>query len=204
VREHQILVAPPNVGGISKWSWRACNRSTLAGVVHRDLASRNVLVFSFSPSDREQVLRRERSVLTTNWSESTSSPRWFSGPASRHECEDRYSCQHGLTPCMPRNLLRRPLAREIGNSLPNIQRQRCTCYALCHILYSVSAALTSIFRMDSNSTSYHLQHNACATPPGLPLFKKRRTLPSNGQKRILRTFIEDLYAVMTHWFALIG
>ena len=45
-------------------------------------------------------------------------------------------------------------AREIGNLLPNIQRQRCTCYALCHILYPVSAALTSIFQMDSNSTSY--------------------------------------------------
>jgi len=49
-----------------------------------------------------------------------------------------------------------PVGREIGNLLPNIQRQRCTCYALCHILYPVSAALTSIFRMDYNSTSYHL------------------------------------------------
>ena len=49
---------------------------------------------------------------------------------------------------------RRMREREIGNSLPNIQRQRCTCYALCHILNPVSAALTSIFRMDSNSTSY--------------------------------------------------
>jgi len=39
--------------------------------------------------------------------------------------------------------------------LPNIQRQRCTCYALCHILYPVSAALKSIFRMDSNCTSYY-------------------------------------------------
>ena len=44
--------------------------------------------------------------------------------------------------------------RVIGNLLPNIQRQRCTCYALCHILYPVSAALTSIFRMDCDSTSY--------------------------------------------------
>ena len=43
--------------------------------------------------------------------------------------------------------------REIGNLLPNNQRQRRTCYALCHILYPVSAAHTSIFR--SNSTSYH-------------------------------------------------
>ena len=44
--------------------------------------------------------------------------------------------------------------REIGNLLPNSRRQRRTCYALCHILYPVSAAHTSIFRMDSNSTSY--------------------------------------------------
>jgi len=45
-------------------------------------------------------------------------------------------------------------AREIGDLLPNNQRQRRTCYALCHILYPVSAAHTSIFRMDSNSISY--------------------------------------------------
>ena len=44
--------------------------------------------------------------------------------------------------------------REIGNLLPNNRRQRRTCYALCNILYPVSAAHTSIFRMDSNSTSY--------------------------------------------------
>ena len=44
--------------------------------------------------------------------------------------------------------------KEIGNLLPNNRRQRRTCYALCHILYPVSAAHTSIFRMDSNSTSY--------------------------------------------------
>jgi len=54
------------------------------------------------------------------------------------------------------DLLRRcsPLVSEIGNLLPNNRRQRRTCYALCHILYPVSAAHTSIFRMDSNSTSY--------------------------------------------------
>ena len=46
------------------------------------------------------------------------------------------------------------LPREIGNLLPNNRRQRRTCYALCHILYPVSAAHTSIFRMDSDSTSY--------------------------------------------------
>jgi hypothetical protein len=43
---------------------------------------------------------------------------------------------------------------EIGNLLPNNQRQRRTCYALCHILYPVSAALASFFRMDSISTSF--------------------------------------------------
>ena len=43
---------------------------------------------------------------------------------------------------------------EIDNLVPNNQRQRRTCYALCHILYPMSAAHTSIFRMDSNSTSY--------------------------------------------------
>ena len=44
-----------------------------------------------------------------------------------------------------------PIAKvEIRHLLPNNQRQRLTCYALCHILYPVSAAL---FRMDSNSTS---------------------------------------------------
>jgi len=50
--------------------------------------------------------------------------------------------------------------REIGNLLPNNQRQRRTCYALCHILYPVSAAHTSIFRMDSNSTSYGWEEGA--------------------------------------------
>ena len=44
--------------------------------------------------------------------------------------------------------------REIGNLLPNNRRPRRTCYALCHTLYPVSAAHTSIFRMDSNSTCY--------------------------------------------------
>ena len=44
--------------------------------------------------------------------------------------------------------------REISNVLPDNRRQRRTCYALCHILYPVSAAHTSMFRMDSKSTSY--------------------------------------------------
>ena len=43
---------------------------------------------------------------------------------------------------------------DIGNLLPNNQRQHRTCYTLCHMLYLVSAAHTSIFRLDSNSTSY--------------------------------------------------
>ncbi|KAJ1480880.1 hypothetical protein T484DRAFT_1955699, partial [Baffinella frigidus] len=37
-------------------------------------------------------------------------------------------------------------------------RQRRTCYALCHLLYPVSAAHTSIFRMDSNSNSLDTRH----------------------------------------------
>jgi len=44
-----------------------------------------------------------------------------------------------------------PWTREVGNLLPNNQRQRRTCNALCHILYPVSAAHTSIYRMDSFS-----------------------------------------------------
>ena len=58
----------------------------------------------------------------------------------------------GSTPGEPEAL---PLIREIGNLLPNNQRQRRTCYALCHILYPVSAALASFFRMDSISTSFN-------------------------------------------------
>ena len=57
------------------------------------------------------------------------------------------------------NLMKlRQVVTEIGNLLPNSQRQHRTCYALCHILYPVSAAHTSIFRMDSNSTSYWHRH----------------------------------------------
>ena len=48
------------------------------------------------------------------------------------------------------------LPREIGSLLPKDQRQRRTFYALCHILYPVSADQISIFRMDSNSTFYDL------------------------------------------------
>ena len=56
--------------------------------------------------------------------------------------------------------------REIGNLLPNNRRQRRTCYALCHILYPVSAAHTSIFWMDSNSTSYHWEELAMEATGG--------------------------------------
>ena len=35
--------------------------------------------------------------------------------------------------------------RAIGKLLPNNQRQRRTCYALCHILYPVSAERTEAF-----------------------------------------------------------
>ena len=48
-------------------------------------------------------------------------------------------------------------ARKIGNLWPNNKHQRRTCYALCHILYPVSAACLSIFRMDSNATSYRIR-----------------------------------------------
>jgi len=61
----------------------------------------------------------------------------------------------GSPPARPACIARKSEGqREIGNLLPNNRRQRRTCYALCPILYPVSAAHTSIFRMDSNSTSY--------------------------------------------------
>ena len=51
---------------------------------------------------------------------------------------------------------------EIGDLLPSNQRQRRTCYALCHILHPVSAACTGFLRIYSDCTSYrrrrmHLQ-----------------------------------------------
>ena len=42
-----------------------------------------------------------------------------------------------------------PWCRQIVDLLPNSQRQHRTCYVLCHRMFSVSAAHTSIFRMDS-------------------------------------------------------
>ena len=63
-----------------------------------------------------------------------------------------------VCPIIDQVLLPHGHLQEIGNLLPNNRRQRRTCYALCHLLYPVSAAQTSIFRMESNSTSYgHLQ-----------------------------------------------
>ena len=46
--------------------------------------------------------------------------------------------------------------RENGNSLPNNQRQRRTCSALCQRMYPVSAALASFFRMDFRYHSVEL------------------------------------------------
>ena len=43
--------------------------------------------------------------------------------------------------------------KENGDLLPNSQRQRRTCYALCYILYPVAAAHTNLVRMDSSPTS---------------------------------------------------
>ena len=68
-------------------------------------------------------------------------------------------------------------SREIGVLLPNNQRERHTCYALCHILYPVSAAHMSIFRMDSNSTS-HAQRHAGNTGPKSDPFLQRWPLAS--------------------------
>ena len=62
---------------------------------------------------------------------------------------------------------------EIGIFVPNTQRQRRACYALCHILYPVSAARMSIFRMNSNSTSYV----QCREKPGR--WVRRGGLPSS-------------------------
>ena len=60
----------------------------------------------------------------------------------------------------------------MSKPLPNNQRQRSTCYALCHILYSVSAAHTGIFfRMDSNSwrMEEHTPHHRFAPTQPRPI-----------------------------------
>ena len=69
--------------------------------------------------------------------------------------------------------------REIGNLLPNNRRQRRTCYALCHILFPVSAAHTSIFRMDSNSTSCRFSNMYKAGLTVIALFFQKNWSPPN-------------------------
>ena len=59
--------------------------------------------------------------------------------------------------------IRRIPAREIGNLLPNNQHQRRTWYALCHILYPVSAAHTSIWRVGLNSAFYDSGKRQCTS-----------------------------------------
>ena len=56
-----------------------------------------------------------------------------------------------------------PREKEIGDLLPNNQRQHRTCYALCHILYPVSAAQMRIFQMNSNSSSFRERENSSST-----------------------------------------
>ena len=55
------------------------------------------------------------------------------------------------SPCRSRK--RREIAKQRKTRLNSTGR---TCYAVCHILYPVSVAHTSILRMDSNPTSDHL------------------------------------------------
>ena len=68
-----------------------------------------------------------------------------------------------------------PEQNEIGNLLPRNQRQRRTCYALCHILYTVSAAHTSI------SSPEHVPRAAC---PALlePLRRRAGTSERRGRQ----------------------
>jgi len=76
--------------------------------------------------------------------------------------------------------------REIGNLLPNNQRQRRTSYAVCHILYPVSAALTSFFRMDSISTSFAEREQARVLRAGIlasPWRRSRANLALMRQSR---------------------
>ena len=90
--------------------------------------------------------------------------------------------------------------REIGNLLPNNRRQRRTCYALCHILYPVSAALTSIFRMDSNSTSYH-KHDTHSGYRGTSLIRNCLLIGpySRPMPRALRKSWGGAYQVRDHY-----
>jgi len=74
--------------------------------------------------------------------------------------------------------------REIGNLLPNNRRQRRTCYALCYILYPVSTAHTSIFRMDSNSTSYERHLNLLGLLSCLPHRLLPRSLSDDSMRAL--------------------
>ena len=83
----------------------------------------------------------------------------------------------------------RAASRESGNLLPNNRRQRRTCYALCHILYPVSAAHTSIFQMDSNSTSYPI-YPSCVKVQGLfPICRPERDGFAVSWRRRLSTIV---------------
>ena len=70
--------------------------------------------------------------------------------------------------------------REIGILLPNNRRQHRTLhiqkdvlpYALCSLLCPVPAAVASIFRMDSISTSYRLPMDGRCVRGGLDLGRR--------------------------------
>ena len=97
--------------------------------------------------------RRKARCLVPGWLETR--------PESGLDWHGTFARQRLVAP-LPR------LKREIGNLLPNNRRQRRTCYALCHILYPVSAAQTSIFRMDSNSTSSTDMSGTCKPVSRMP------------------------------------
>ena len=68
------------------------------------------------------------------------------------------------------------MCAEIGDLSPKNQRQRRACYALCHILYPVSAAHVSIFRAPIPgevsvllwAVQGNLAHNKTPPPSTLP------------------------------------
>ena len=77
---------------------------------------------------------------------------------------------------------------EIGVFLPNNQRHRTLHiqkdvlpYALCYLLCPVSAALASIFRIDSISTSYHMPSK------GAEVTCERENEPPHGPTGIPRS-----------------
>jgi hypothetical protein len=72
--------------------------------------------------------------------------------------------------------------------LPKNQRQRRTCYALCHILYPVSAALASFFRMDSISISFSHQQ-VCGRSPGRARLGRREVICVHQRCRAMRSMV---------------